>query len=96
MISSPYFPGSTITLSAQFTSPGTGDLVDPATVAGVVAAPDGTLTTLVVIKDTVGQYHAIFTASVSGTHTQRWVGTGTHSQVAESEFVVLPTGIPAA
>jgi len=93
MITSQYYPGSSITLSAAFTSPTSGALVDPTMVSLEVQVPDGTIAHPTVIPVTVGQYSASFTATVSGTYTQRWVGAGANAQVAESVFLVLPTGI---
>ena len=93
MITTQYFPGSSIYLTATFTDPVSGILVDPTTVTIKIQAPDGTLAAPSATRLTVGEYRATYVPAVSGTFTQRWEGVGSYPQVSEAQFVVLPSGI---
>ena len=93
MLSSPYYPGSYIILSAQFSDPASGAGVDPTTVTVQIQQPDGTIATPTPSRISTGYYTAVYVAPVSGTFTQRWVGAGANAQVSEATFAVLPSGI---
>lgn len=93
MLTSPYYPGSSIYLFATFSDPVSGVNVDPTTVTLTIQVPGGTHVTPTVVRVTTGEYKATYVPSVSGTFTQRWEGVGSYPQVSEAQFVVLPSGI---
>lgn len=86
-----YDTGTLVRLTATFTVNGVD--TDPTTVTGSVRAPDGTSTPLTVAKDSVGVYHADFTASVAGLHWYRFAGTGTVVAAEEKTFYVEASNV---
>jgi len=62
-------------------------LIDATTVVVTVTLPDTTTSTPSVTHDSVGNYHADYTTTQTGTHTYKFVSTGVVT-VGSSTFIV--------
>lgn len=87
-----YFVGDQAQASVVFQS-SNQVLVDPTNVSLIVKDPGGVITTYnypssAVSKVGVGQYVGIFSLTLAGTYTYRWVGSGSNPSVAESTLLV--------
>lgn len=87
--------GDIVKVSATFTNPDNDDaLLDPSVVKLSVKNPSGTVTTytyldgVVIVRDSVGLYHALIDADEAGTWYYRWWSTGTGQAAQEKQFNV--------
>lgn len=86
-----YAIGAPVYLTAVFTN-SAGSLVDPTAVTVLITLPDGTNTgPLAATKDSVGNYHYIYTPTESGIHQWYFAGTGSNATVQLTDlFTVAP------
>jgi hypothetical protein len=91
-----YVVGSPVYLSAAFTDIN-GNPIDPTTVVLNLTLPDGTSSgALATIKDSVGNYHCIYTPTESGIYQYYFAGSGTNPAVQLADiFTVAGTSTPA-
>lgn len=88
-----YVRGVLVRASATFAN-AAGTAVDPTTVTFRVRAPNGTITTPSVVKDSVGNYHVDVDANAEGTWHFRWEGAGANQGAAEGQFTVADGVFP--
>lgn len=87
------WPGTTVTLTAQFTN-AAGVLADPTTVVFKTYSPDGQILTYTfgvsanVTKPSVGNYQATMVPDQGGRWRIRWETTG-GVLVTEDDFIVM-------
>lgn len=89
MTCSVYTAPTTVRMTAGFkTSAGT--MVDPTTVTCKLTLPDGTVVDLtsVVVRDSVGNYHADYLASVRGVYKYEFLGAGAFQVAETGQFTV--------
>ncbi len=94
-----YMIGEKIRLTATFSDPETGNLLDPGTVYVSWKDPDGNIVQKQygvdpeLVKDSVGTYHIDIDAAMAGQWRFRWASTGTGQAAAEGSFAVAPSAV---
>ena len=89
-----YDLGDEVRVSGHFTTISTGADQDPTAIFLSIKNPSGTLTTyqygvdVIIVKDSVGDYHADIDANVAGLWYYRWFSTGTGKAADEGTFEV--------
>jgi hypothetical protein len=86
-----YELGDQLVLGTVFTDPATGLSVDPTTVTGELRSPKGVVYMLAVTHPSLGLYKALYTPTIAGVWTCRWVGTGAVVAANEFRFEVRPS-----
>lgn len=81
--------GTAVRCAVVFTD-AAGDAADPTTQTAQVRAPDGTITTPVLTKDSLGHFHVDVTPDAHGDWLVRLAGTGTVEAVALGRISVPP------
>lgn len=84
MSCSQYVQGSLARMTLQINAqslpptcpPTLGALTDAGTVTAKITDPAGVVTTLTVVRDSVGQYHADFTTVLTGLHVYEFLASG--------------------
>jgi hypothetical protein len=88
--------GELVHLEMEFTDQETGAHVDPTTVLLRIRQPSAAITTytygvdVILIKDSVGHYHADVPLPVHGIWAFKWEGSGTHQAADRGTFEVCP------
>jgi hypothetical protein len=87
----PFDIGQGVVISVAFVVSGVA--TDPTTVSLTYRTPDGTETVLTyaasqIIRDSVGNYHVVLTASQAGSTTYVWTGTGADITAISGSFFV--------
>jgi hypothetical protein len=89
-----YDLGKTVRVRATFKNGDTGDPIDPDVVNVTLKSPAGALTTYThgvgsnVVKESVGNYYAMVSASLSGFWKYRWWSAGFGQTAKERKFQV--------
>ena len=90
---STYDIGDLITLN--FTVSVSNVLTDPTTITLTVTAPDMSITTPAVAKDSVGTYHYDLTPTLAGTYRYRWVTVGVAQTAQDGTVDVRASNVGA-
>lgn len=86
--------GDLVRVSGAFTQVSNGAAIDPTVVKLSIRAPNVATVTytylsgVVIVKDSVGNYHADIDANDDGTWHYRWWSTGTGQAAQERQFEV--------
>lgn len=82
-----YVAGTLVRLSAVLKTSASNALTD-ATMVCKVLLPDGTSSTVTSVRDSAGNYHADYLASVVGLHRYEWIASGAATAAARGQFLV--------